>query len=166
MIAKPIRALELHHPMIQFLITGNVSRINHCDYRWQHPIPQSILPHVPRKKTCGTQSKSEQRMWQWWLMYLSNFCCSVRMQQHFSSTSWHYILWSNIKRYWNLALYNILSHRIACATDEMKTSVLVHLQVSLKNLVLGPQLGLWSSRLKPELFFFTNKKLFIQKDKY
>ena len=33
MIAKPIRALELHHPMIQFLITGNVSRINHCDYR-------------------------------------------------------------------------------------------------------------------------------------
>ena len=119
-MTKPIRALGLHHPMIQFLIIGDVSWINHCDYSWQHPIPQSILPDVPREKTCGTHSKSEQRMWQWWLMNLSNFCCSVRMRQHFSSTSWHYILWSNIKRYWNLALYIILSHRIACATDEMK----------------------------------------------
>ena len=65
MIAKPIRALELHHPMIQFLITGNVSRINHCDYRWQHPIPQSnnyychtcpgkkpVVPRVKVSKEC------------------------------------------------------------------------------------------------------------------
>ena len=166
MIAKPLRALELHHTMIQLLIIGDVSWINHCDYRWQHPILQSILPHMPRKKTCGNQSKSEQRMWQWWLMYMSNFCCSVRMQQHFSSTSWRYILWSSIKRYWNLVPcivqyfkpQNSLCHRWN------ETSVLVHLQVSLKNLVLGPQLGLWSSCPKPE-FFFTNK-LFIQKDKY
>ena len=91
-------------------------------------------------------------MWQWWLMYLSNFCCSVRMQQHFSSTSWRYILWSNIKRYWNLALYNIKPQNSLCYRWS-ETSVLVHLQVTQpQNLALGPQLGLRSSRPKPEFF--------------
>lgn len=95
--------------------------------------PKASCHTCPGKKTCRTKSKSEQRMWQWWLMYLSNFCCSVRMQQHFSSTSWRYILWSSIKRYWNLALYNIKPQNSLCYRWS-ETSVLVHLQVSLKTL--------------------------------
>ncbi|CAH3154716.1 unnamed protein product [Porites evermanni] len=43
-------------------------------------------------------------------MNLSNICCSVRMRQHFSSTSWRYILWSNIKSVFKVRGYHMMQN--------------------------------------------------------